>query len=323
MNRLVHLVNLGASYILKLTKPWNPPYQFSIEPTNSCNFRCVFCPQSDLDHKYNRKQGFLSAEHMSLFLERISEVKPGSRNISLTLDGEPSLNRNLSDLIRLINEQKMFPRFSSNGKNLTPEMADNLTESGDFLVAIDFASRAEYFDNVRGKEGDFDIVLENLRYLMNVAQANPALKMEIVNISHFSGADRDSSFKEMRSLFPKNLPPNITFWSREFHNFCGHLGINKSSRYILCPYPWTSFTVTWEGDVVPCCRDTGARTVLGNVFEQTIHDIWHGKKYQDLRTSLINKQVGKIEACKGCDLPWSGGTTRWEIQYVLSSLLRR
>jgi radical SAM protein with 4Fe4S-binding SPASM domain len=323
MNKLTHLLLLGISFKLNLTKPLNPPYQFSIEPTNSCNFKCVFCPQSDTEHKRTRKQGYLTVENMQLFLKQIRSVNPGNKNISLTLDGEPTLNKALPEFIRLINAEGLFPRFSSNAKNLTPGLVDKLAASGYFLASIDFASEAKYFDNVRGRSGDFEIVLENLRYLVEAARKIPKIKLEIVNISHFSGADTEKTLRDMKSLFPDNLPSNIAFWSRTFHNFCGHMETNTKKSYHLCPYPWTMFTVTWNGDVVACCRDTRARTVLGNVFSQTISDIWHAKEYQNFRLKLIEKKVSDIAACKDCDLPWRHDTSRWKIRYVLSSLLRR
>jgi len=325
MNKLTHLFLLGISYKFKLSKPLNPPYQFSIEPTNYCNFKCLFCPQSDPDHKKTRKQGYLSVENLKLFLKQIRSVNPGNKNISLTLDGEPSLNAALPEFIRLINAEGMFPRFSSNAKNLTPVLVDKLVASGYFLASIDFTSEAKYFDNVRGRSGDFEIVLENLRYLVEVARKIPNIKLEIVNISHFSGGNPDKTLRDIKSLFPDNLPSNIYFWSRNFHNFCGHLDahLKMEKKYLLCPYPWTMFTVTWDGYVVACCRDTKARTILGNVFSRTIPEIWYGREYQTFRKKLIEKKVADIAACRDCDLPWSYGTTRWKTQYILSSLLRR
>jgi radical SAM protein with 4Fe4S-binding SPASM domain len=265
----------------------------------------------------------LSVENLQLFLNRINDVRPGNKIISLTLDGEPTLNKSLPEFIKLINERQMFPRLSSNAKILTPTLVNKMASGGSFLIQIDFASDSKYFDNIRGKEGDFNIILENLRYLVEVAKKNKNIHIEIINISHFSGADPEETLNRMRKLFPNNLPRNISSWSREFHNFCGHLKTHKRNSYVLCPYPWTAFTVTWNGDVVPCCRDTLARTVLGNVFSQTIPEIWHGESYKLLRKKLIQQEVGSIESCKNCDLPWSSETSRWKLRYIISSLLRR
>ena len=323
MNKLFHIIRLGLSYKLKLIKPINPPYQYNIEPTNICNFRCTFCPQSEKEHKSARKPGYLTVGNMKLFLKKIIELKPGNKNISLTLDGEPTLNKDLPKFIRMINDEHLFPRFSSNAKNLSPSMVEKLLDAGTFLISIDFASDKKYFENIRGGDGDFEQIKGNIRYLLKRAGDNSTLKIEIVDISHYSGTDAQKSLDDLKKLFGKELKQNISFRSREFHNFCGHLNAPRGNKYLLCPYPWTSFNVTWNGDVVPCCRDTRARTILGNVFQHTIADIWNGENYQTLRRKLIKKDLSNIGSCKNCDLPWSSGTKRWQAGYILSSLLSR
>jgi radical SAM protein with 4Fe4S-binding SPASM domain len=194
------------------------------------------------------------------------------------------------------------------------------------LAEIDFSSEQEVFDKVRGKKGDFDIVLYNLNHLVNEAINHENIFLEIGDITHFNDKyDKTSSLKKMRGLFPPNLPKNIKFWSRQFHNFCGHLQNKnkKLSSYVLCPYPWTQFSVTWNGNVVACCRDTQGKTILGNVFEQSIQDIWRGDKYIKMRKALIQKRVKDIAACEKCDMPYSAFSERWKIKYMLSSLLHR
>jgi radical SAM protein with 4Fe4S-binding SPASM domain len=324
--KIRHVLLMGVSYKLKLKRPLSPPYQFAIEATNHCNFRCSFCPQSDPEHKNVRETGLLTVENFRLYLARIQETRPGNSNLSICLDGEPLMNKSFPEFIRIANQQGFFPRFSSNGRLLTPAMADELARSGGFLASIDFASEKEIFESLRGRAGDFDIVLENLRYLAGLAAKDPKIKLEIVDIAGFNGADREASLKKMRSLFPPDLPDNVSFWSRNFHNFGGHLKTERpAGQYVLCPYPWSTFSVTWQGDVVACCRDTVGRTILGNAFEQSVAEIWQGEKFRTMRQLLIEKKPEQIAACKNCDMPWTGGedSERWKLSYILSVLLRR
>jgi radical SAM protein with 4Fe4S-binding SPASM domain len=234
------------------------------------------------------------------------------------------MNKSFLELIKIANKEGLFPRFSSNGKLLVPQLIDKLSKYK-FLAAIDFSSERDVFDQIRGKKGDYDIVLQNLLYLIEKAKINPKIKVEIVDTTHFlTNYNVKTSLVKMRRLFSPNLPSNIKIMSREFHNFCGHLEKDKKSgNYKLCPYPWTFFTVTWDGDVVACCRDTRAKTILGNIFEQSVFEIWRGEKYKLFRQKLIQKRPQDIVACASCDLPWSAGDNRWNIRYISSSLLRR
>jgi len=317
---------MGASYKLKLLKPLCPPYQYAVEATNYCNFRCSFCPQSDPEHRGRRQSGFLTLEDFQLYLQRIKAEKPGNINLSICLDGEPLMNKQFPEFIRLAHEQGFFPRFSSNGRLITPETADRLAQAGGFLASIDFSPDPAIFETIRGKPGDFKVVLDNLQHLVRLAQSNPRVQLEIVDISGFTGCDPKLSLHKMRDLFPPELPANIAFWNRIFHNFAGHLTHEiKKTKYTLCPYPWSTMSVTWEGDVVACCRDTAARTRLGNVFQKPIREIWLGDKFTAMRRDLVEGRPDKIAACKNCDMPWSGDTApdRWRLSNIISTLLRR
>lgn len=327
IEKFYRLAQVGVSYKLKKLKPFGPPYQFAIEATNRCNFKCVFCPQSSPAHKDSRAFGNLSPANFLMFIKKIKEAQSGNPNISICLDGEPLMNKSFFEFIRISNEEGHFPRFSSNGRLLTPKIIDELS-CFKFLASVDFSSEPEVFDSVRGKKGDFEIVLHNLRHLVGKAVEKPWIKVEIIDITHFSGIfDSASSLEKMRNLFPADLPPNIIFWSRQFHNFGGHLqkkdGESSLDNYKLCPYPWTSFNVTWDGNVVACPRDTRGKTILGNVFEQSIMDIWVGKRYMQMRKAHVEGRAKDIASCDKCDMRDSGDSERWKIKYILSSLLRR
>ncbi|HPO14483.1 MAG TPA: radical SAM protein [Candidatus Hydrogenedentes bacterium] len=323
ISKIKHIAELGASYALKLRRPMNPPYQFSIEATNRCNFKCQFCPQSNPKHKDIRPVGELTLENFQCFVKKVKEAGGSNRNLSICLDGEPLMNKAFPELIKITRQEGFFPRFSSNGRLLTPDMIERLAPYG-FLASVDFSSDAEVFETIRGRKGDFEIILENLRYLVDKASKEPGVRVEIIDITHFSQGDAEASLKKMRGLFPEKIPPSVKFWSREFHNFGGHLDLQKQKTgYKLCPYPWTSFTATWDGNVVACCRDTEAKTILGNVFEQSVLEIWRGKPYQEMREHLAAKHPERVRACVKCDMPWSRGSKRWGIGYAVSSLLRR
>ena len=99
----------------------------------------------------------------------------------------------------------------------------------------------------------------------------------------------------------------ITYRTRTFHNATGFLNLKKNNpkkTYHLCPYPWTTLRIASNGDIVACCRDLRHETVLGNLNEDSVENIWNGGAMQDLRAALLAKEPERIKACNGCDLPY-------------------
>lgn len=327
MNKLTHIFKLGWAYkIKKATLLPYPPYQFTIEPTNICNFKCDFCPQSDPDHDKRRPTGQLTVENFRLFLARHKEANPGNKNINFTLDGEPFINKNFISFIELAAKENLFSIFASNGSLISPEKTDLLAKAGPFRASIDFASDKNVFETIRSKKDNYEKLLENLRYLVKKAGENENVNLEINDITSFTGIDPEASLIKLKNLFGNNIPSRVKFRTRVFHNFCGFLGFDdmeKKKRYRLCPYPWTQMAVTFSGDCVPCCRDTSARSKLGNIFKDDIMKVWNGEKYRQFRQNLLDKKPELNGACKDCDLPYSGGGSKWKPGYIYHSLTGR
>lgn len=75
-----------------------------------------------------------------------------------------------------------------------------------------------------------------------------------------------------------------------------------------CRRPWTLVYVTVHGNALPCCIAPWITThydgiVLGNLFEQSLEDVWWGTRYLAFRDAL---QTGSPpEPCRGCGVKWS------------------
>jgi len=325
MNKLTHIFKLAWAYkVAKSTELSYPPYQYTIEPTNVCNFKCDFCPQSDPEHQKRRPTGVLTEENLKLFLEKRKAVNPGNKNINFTLDGEPFINKNFIRFIELAAEDGLFSIFASNGSLINKDKADKLVKAGPFRASIDFASEKDIFESIRSKKKNYDQLLENLRYLIKLVKENKNAHLNINDITSFSGVNQDDSLTRVKRLFKENISKKVKFYSRQFHNFCGHLDLkNKKKRYKVCPYPWVQMAVTHTGDCVPCCRDTSARSKLGNVFNDDIEKVWNGEKYREFRQNLLDGKPELNAACKNCDMPYSGGSSKWKPGYIYRSLFRR
>ena len=327
MNKGTHILLMGLGYKLGLKKLPYPPYSITIEATNRCNFKCEFCPQSNPQHMYERPIGDLSIDCFKEFIRQVKELRTGNNKISICLDGEPLLNSNFPEFIRISNENKLVPRFSTNGKLLTKKMINELLSFGRFNVSVDFTSQKEYFEGPRGEAGDFEIIRGNLQYLVKCAKTNKNIYVEINDTSNYSGEKSATSLPEMKGLMNNgHYAKNIQYTVKQFHNFLGHNECttynnnNGNGNKRICPYPWYQFAITWDGNVVICCRDTSGRTVLGNIFSKPIAEIWNDTPFQDIRKLHRDKHTLQINSCKKCDLPLNNDKIRWKPSYFLNKL---
>jgi len=75
-----------------------------------------------------------------------------------------------------------------------------------------------------------------------------------------------------------------------------------------CRRPWTLVYVTVHGNVLPCCiapwiTEHYDGIVLGNLFSQSLEDIWWGARYGEFRATLQTDVPP--EPCRGCGVKWS------------------
>ncbi len=79
-----------------------------------------------------------------------------------------------------------------------------------------------------------------------------------------------------------------------------------------CRRPYELTYITSSGNVLSCCfapfghksaREYKEERVLGNVFEQTIQEIWHGESYQSFRRAFESHHPARH--CSQCGLNWS------------------
>ncbi|MCS5636919.1 MAG: SPASM domain-containing protein [Myxococcota bacterium] len=286
------------------------PQEISIEPTNRCNFTCSFCPQSNPAHFDQIPASALSPQGVEVLLQKLRADGARGNLLHWTLDGEPFMNKRFHEILHVAQDYGFTTfHFATNAMLLTSERLHELPRQGvKIAMTPDFCSDESYFEEVRGTDGSWKIVLENLR----AALADDGLdhiEFKVTDISSFKFRDADDlerRFEALQALFPPS--DRISFHQRAFHNASGTMESRLESRegYRLCPYPWYTMFIAHNGDAVACCRDLEHQTVLGNVFEQGVMEIWNGEKYQALRRDLIEKHPERQAACDGCDMPYDG-----------------
>jgi radical SAM protein with 4Fe4S-binding SPASM domain len=292
-----------------------PPLFYSIEATNICNYRCKYCPQGNPDGQ-EFKKGQMSIVLFESILKKITQLKPVSQ-IYLTGNGEPLMHPDLEEFTSLSNKHGFIPSFSSNGSLLSKERIKSLLDSGKFSLTVDFSPSKEIYETYRSG-GSWDTVYTNLKNLLILKKklGRDYPKIEIRDMSTIvltSQKEKDEFLSDLKGLL-KDLPVD-RFSQLKVHRWIGNIDQRiiptqvKGNKYKLCTHPWSLFVITWKGEVLACCRDFGSEYVIGKIEgEDGILEIWNNERIKFLREALVSKNPDKINICKNCDRPWTGGS---------------
>jgi radical SAM protein with 4Fe4S-binding SPASM domain len=316
MQNLQHLnrISTGLSYLLKRDRVWGQPVFFTIETINSCNFRCIYCPQSDQEHHFVNGRGIMSLDNFKRIIANLRSCFD-VRIVSLHRDGEPLLNKRLEDYVRHLTELGIYVTVSSNCSLLSEERAAKLIDAGLRMVGTDFCADPTLYERLRAR-GVWKETLAGIEMLLNAAEkARADFRVVIKDMATHgrSPAEAKAAMEQTRAFFTQ-WDGRVTVMPVYFHNALGESLVNLSGpaaevvkvQYTLCHQPWVNFTVDFAGRVVGCCRDLRSEYKAGNLLEQSATEIWNGEQMRGLRRALAQTRPEDISICKACDVPWQG-----------------
>jgi len=321
--RISNLTKLVGSYYYSnfIGKPIHKgkPFSISFEPTTTCNLRCPECP-SGL-RAFSRSTGNLDKD---FFRKTIDEIYKELIYLIFYFQGEPYINPDFLEMVKYANKKKLYTITSTNGHFLNDENSKRTIESGldRLIISLDGTTQEVYESYRIG--GNMDKVLEGTRNIVKwkkklksktpyilfqflVVKPNEHQIEEVKKIANEIGVDK-VLFKTAQIYDYKNgnpLIPTIDKYSRYKEQLDGTFKI-KNRLANSCWKMWHSNVITWDGKMVPCCFDKDAEFVMGDLKENTFHEIWNEKKYKKFR-KVISKGRDKIEMCKNC----TEGTKVW------------
>ena len=137
------------------------PYTSCVVFLGGCNFRCGYCHNPDLVLRFHEIATIPETELFS-FLEARKKWLDG---VVIT-GGEPTLNKDLPDLILKIKNMGYLVKLDTNGSN--PSMISELIDRKliDY-VAMDFKTSLDEYSNVCGVNVDIDEIKKSVSVIQN------------------------------------------------------------------------------------------------------------------------------------------------------------
>jgi radical SAM protein with 4Fe4S-binding SPASM domain len=310
------LATVETSYLLSriVRKPLlvGNPWSASIEPTTSCNLRCTECPTGM--RSLSRAKGTMD---LNVFRKILDKLSPDLIYLTLYFQGEPMLNPQFPEMVKLARDQRVFVSTSTNGHYLDKKSADLIIRSGlnHLIISLDGLDQQSY-EKYR-VNGDYQTVVNGIKRLVAAKKAmhskSPFIEIQFIVMRH-----NEHQMNQMRDFARQSGVDKLSFKTAQVYNFDSESTIiptvkeksrykqNSDGSWVMankirnrCHRIWSSLVVTWDGKVVPCCYDKNADHLAGNLLDEPLSEIWKSQHHKAFRRQVLKNRSG-IDICRNC-----------------------
>lgn len=323
------------NYVLETLESFRSPEPviFNIETTNACNMKCVMCPRTTLMTRKVKTMNLSDFERIVNQLNPISEEKwkkwknfaKKEYNISeneksennfffytvprvITLHGfgEPPLDKELPQKIKLLSNKNIESYFSCNPANISIEQTLEMFENGLGYMKFSIESIKDVRQKkIRGNAANFTKGFSKILKLIDLKQKGNYNTKIIVTTIDLSKPWQKNEFDELKGMLTGK---DVYFYGKSKDNKW-YDDDNKNNEAVhwkeFCQFPWSSMSIMSGGEVVPCSQDYNCDINLGNIKKESLIEIWNGEKYRELRKNQIYMYTA-IKCMKKCDMTLVG-----------------
>lgn len=281
------------------------PPTLLVELTNICNANCLYCGYRFM----KRKKGIMNWRLFENLIDKFDDNSGGDINLT-GIVGEPLIDEDIVEKIKYARTKKKIRniRFSTNGILLQKTGIKKLLKSGVDSILINIGGMdEETYKSLFGVDKFYE-VYENIQKLLSI---NKSIDRAVELIIVVKVISLDDVLTNKRYLllkeFSKTCAAKIVF-DYTYDSWCGRISkddmagdmklkLNRKKR-VPCSLLYSSLTIMWNGDVVPCCRDLDGDIVLGNIIEQSTDEIWKSDAFEKVRKSFTQGNIPSI--CNKC-----------------------
>ena len=331
------------------------PVIYNIETTNACNMRCKMCPRTT---KMDRDITFLDHN----FIEKIvSQIKPHSKElwhewekfctstygikpedeasenhfflyvipkvIQLHGYGDPLLDQNLGNVVKILSNNGFESYFSCNPANIDIEKTEEMMANGLNYLKYSFESTDDLkFKDIRGNAANFTEAYHKTLEVLSINEKNgynTKIIITMINVGH--DEVQQEEFRSLTKVFEDKdvylyLKSEDQQWYRKDESLKEYLedrgrdvpdqkeefyGTNAIHWLEFCKHPWMSMSVKSDGEIHMCMEDYNNEVFLGDAGKSTLSNIWNGDLYNKFRRDHF-ELTPCIKCNEECDMPKIG-----------------
>lgn len=309
------------------------PIVYNIETTNACNMTCKMCPRTTMmtrpietidretfikiidqlkphtpellskwcrfvEKEYGIKDNEMSENHFFLYI--IPKV------IQLHGYGDPLLDKNMSEYIKLLHERGFYSYFSCNPANINLERTYTMMEKGLDYIKYSIESVDDTIHKtIRGDASNFKKSFEKICEVLKYKKKQNLKTTIVITMLDLNRTNQKEDFDKLLNAF-KGLDVYIYLKSEDQQWYRKDFHETKSVHWSeVCKHPWMTMTIKSNGDATMCMEDYNNEIIFGNVKKASLKEIWNGKEYQQFRKDHFDVRPN-IKCSGKCDMKLIG-----------------
>ena len=290
------------------------PYSLFVDLSNTCNLRCPLCVMGQRQVRPRRPLMDLAA-----YQRLLMPLQDYLLQVLLYNNSEPSLNKEVYDIIRYTAERNIGTVISSN-LNL-PVDALALVGSGlEYLIVSGDGHTQDIYEQYR-VNGNLEAVIANVKSIVSAKQEKGS-RFPYIEWQCLVTSRNEEHLKDIEDLAYGLGVDTVRFANLNFYSVTGTTleaenawlpeqekfrafasAAAPAGRRKPCFWLWRTAIVNCDGGVIPCCLyDTDD---WGNVRETPFKKVWNNEYYRKARSiTRVANPSGPALVCDRCQAPF-------------------
>lgn len=267
------------------------PLHLDIETTALCNLRCPMCANRYVTDEKFRKYGNMDFDLFKKIIDECAENHIFS--IRLSWRGEVFTNKRFIEYVRYAKVQRKIPQvsFLTNGVKLKEDVARELIDIGVDYISVSIDGMDELYEKIR-YPSKFSDVYQNLSMLKKLKKQMGKKKpmVRITTLWPAIAKNPDVYYKKVSKISDKIVYNPLKDYS---------ITTQDRKDFNVCQFLWERLFVGFDGSVHPC-SNTKNEFIIADANENTIKEIWHSDKINELRETHQQGKRLDIFPCNKC-----------------------
>lgn len=273
------------------------------------------CPECPVGMRLSNPQ--TEKIKMNLVKKVFEEVSDYTIHSILYFQGEPLLNKNFVDIVKIARKNNLLTSTSTNAQMIDFDRAKELVQSGldRIIISMDGTTQETYQTYRVG--GKLDKAIQSIKDIVywktKLKKPHPFIEIQFLVLR-----SNEHQINDIRKLSKELSADKLTLKSAQLYDFENGnpqlTTIEKYARYKLgkngkyqikskqknqCERLWKGAVINSKGELLPCCFDKNSTFVFGNLNNKKIIESWNSKKNYQFKNKLLTSRK-QFEMCRNC-----------------------